>query len=94
MRMVGHRWERDHAYRGYRCVPLSLGQVESHQWCVGCNCLIGDIELYDRRIPMDNELTLYLCLEIMAKQRGYVPVEAGSLEEFKLQRPKIRTGVT
>lgn len=79
--LAGHRWERDYAWRGYRCVPLPLGGVESHQWCVGCNCRIGDLDLFNSRFPIDDELSLHLSLETLASQKGCEPIEAGTFAE-------------
>ena len=89
--IVGHRWERDYAYRGYKCVPLPFGGVESHQWCIGCDCHIGDIEVYSRRMPIDEidrkvgKYQMSIWLDMLAEERGHKPVEAGSFEEYKLQ---------
>ena len=80
--LVGHRWERDNAYRGYTCVSLPFGGVESHQWCVGCNCHIGDIELHDRNLPASDEIIL----DLLAHSKGHEPIEAGTLAEFRLKQ--------
>ena len=82
--LAGHRWERDFEWLGYKCVPLPFGGVESHQWCVGCDCLIGDLELKNSKLPIDEFLNV--SLDMIADGKGYKPIEAGTLAEFQLRR--------
>lgn len=83
--LAGHRWERDFAWLGYHCVPLPLGGVESHQWCVGCGCRIDDLELHDSKLPIDDECFLHVSLDMLADGKGYKPIKAGTLAEFRLK---------
>lgn len=80
--LAGHRWKRDYAFSGYRCVPLPIGGVESHQWCVGCGCFIRDIELCDTGIP--SEGVGGIILDTLAHSKGYKPIESGTYAEYKL----------
>ncbi len=82
--IAGHRWERDYSLRGYECVGLSIGGVESKQWCIGCGCFIGDIEL--KRAGFPREEKFYL--DILALHKGFKPIEAGTLDEWRFQRNK------
>ena len=86
--IAGHRWERDDDWLGYKCVPLPLGGVESHQWCVGCGCRIGDLDLRECRGEVGG-VSLNLFLDILARGRGYEPVEAGTFAEFELKKKTI-----
>lgn len=81
--IAGHRWEYQSAFRGHKCMPLPIGGVESHQWCVGCGCFIADKILYDRKIPISE-----VYLDILASEKGYEPIEAGTLAESKLNKRK------
>lgn len=83
--IAGHRWEYQPDYRGYKCVGLPLGGVESYQWCVGCGCLIGDIEIREAGFKDFREFHL----DILANGKGYEPIEAGTLAESRL-RHKIK----
>ena len=84
--LVGHRWEHDDAFREYYCASLPLGGVESHQWCVGCNCRISNLELYNSRLPVDDTCFLHISLDMLARRKGYEPIEAGTFAELKLRR--------
>ena len=84
--IAGHRWEYNPEYRGYECVKLPIGGVESHQWCVGCGCRIDDEELCRKGIPMDDKSLLHFVLETLACERGYPPIEAGTYAEYKLNK--------
>ena len=84
--LAGHRWERENNWLGYKCMPLPLGGVESHQWCVGCGCRIADIELLKSRLPIDSdECSLHVSLDLLAGVKGHKPVEAGTPEEYHLR---------
>ena len=82
--LAGHRWERDFAWLGYKCVGLPFGGVESYQWCVGCGCRIDDLELCKSKLPTDEFLNI--SLDMLAHSKGYKPIEAGTFAEFKLQK--------
>ena len=82
--LVGHRWMRDFDFQGWKCMPLPFGGVESYQWCVGCDCRIGDLELYRSRLPTDRFLEI--SLDMLARSKGYEPIKAGTFEAFKLAR--------
>ncbi len=81
--IAGHRWKYQPDYLGYKCVGLPLGGVESHQWCVGCSCLIGDIEC--RKSKLFFKDSLQLSLDIIASSKGYQPIEAGTFAELKMK---------
>lgn len=81
--LAGHRWERDYDWLGYKCVGPPFGGVESHQWCVGCGCLISDLELRGCMGEVTG-LSIHPFLDILASGRGYEPIEAGTFAEFKL----------
>ena len=82
--LVGHRWEYQYNYRGFKCVGLPLFGVESHQWCIGCGCLISDKELYESKLPIDTLCFLNLSLDILASRKNQEPIEAGTFQEFLL----------
>ena len=88
--LVGHRWERDFTWLGYGCERLPPGGVESHQWCVGCACFIGDLELKNSKLAIDNQCFLHISLDMIAEGKGYKPVEAGTLAEFRLRKNAIK----
>ena len=83
--LVGHRWERDFDYRGYRCVGLPIGGVESYQYCIGCGCRIGDLELLKSRLPIDNECFLHVSLDMLADNKEDRPIQAGTFAELKFK---------
>ncbi len=83
--IAGHRWEYQHDYRGFKCVGLPIGGVESYQWCIGCGCRVGDFELRNCRLPIDNELSLNISLDMMADNKGCRPIQAGTFAEFKFE---------
>ena len=85
--LVGHRWERDYDWLGYKCVELPFGGVESYQWCVGCDCRIGDLELKNSKLPIDEFLNA--CLDMMASGKGYEPIGAGTFAEFQLRNKTV-----
>ncbi len=89
--LAGHRWERDFDWLGYRCMPLPFGGVESHQWCVGCGCRIGDLELHNSRLPVDNTCSLHISLDILVDRKGFKPIEAGTLAEFHLKNANLQS---
>ncbi len=85
--IAGHRWEYQFDMRGYRCVGLPLGGVESHQWCIGCGCFIGKKEIKESGFPFNgDELHNEIYLDILAAGKGYEPIESGTLAEWKLKR--------
>ena len=75
--LAGHRWEYQGNWGCYKCVSLPIGGVESHQWCVGCGCVIDDVELCESGFPIDRGIELYL--DLLATRKGFKPVEAGTL---------------
>ena len=83
--IVGHRWEYQPELLGYKCMPLPIGGVESNQWCVGCRCIIGDLELHNSHLPIDDQCSLHISLDMLADSKGYKPIEAGTFSEFKLR---------
>ena len=82
--IAGHRWEYKPDYRGYECVGLPFGGVESHQWCVGCGCRIDDKDLWEKQLSRRDDF-LNIILDTLAAYKGYPPVEAGTLDEYKLK---------
>jgi len=86
--IAGHRWEYQHDYLGYKCVILPIGGVESHQWCVGCGCFIGDEERHKSKLFFDDSLEL--SLDTIAISKGYQPIESGTIAEvnFNIRRSK------
>lgn len=80
--IAGHRWEYQVDYRGYKCVGLPFGGVESHQWCVGCGCVIPD-RLLCECIGDVAGLSLLPFLDMLAIGGGYEPIEADTYEEWK-----------
>ena len=69
-------------------MPLPLGGTESYRWCVGCDCLIDDLELYRSGLPVYDRCSLHIALDKIAEQKGYKLIEAGTFEAFKLRRNK------
>lgn len=80
MTVAGHRWEYQTEYRGYKCVGLPIGGVESFQWCIGCGCLIDDIELRKLNLPRKE-----IYLDMLADNKGFRPIQAGTFAELKLK---------
>ncbi len=85
MMIVGHRWEYQFDYRGFKCVPLPFGGVESYQWCIGCGCRIGKLELCLSKLPIDNELSLNISLDMLADNKRCRPIQAGTFAELKFR---------
>ena len=86
-----HRWQYQNYLRGYKCVGLPVGGVESHQWCVGCGCFIGEKEIYESNYNSrgDNGLR-NLHLDILARGKGSEPIEANTLAAWRLkQKTKV-----
>lgn len=77
MSIAGHRWQYDYDLCRSRCVKLPFGGVESYQWCIGCGCEIDDRELVARRLPRKG-----VYLDTLAYEKGYKPIQAGTLSEF------------
>ena len=71
--IVLHRWEYSMELRLSRCVPLPIGGVESHQWCVGCGCIVTDEELCRLKFPRENAF-----IDEIAWRKGCKTLEAGS----------------
>lgn len=84
--LAGHRWEYQFDYRGYKCVELPFGGVESHQWCIGCGCLIGMLEIRESGYSWGDEISAGLYLDMLARGKGYEPIESGTYAEFLLRR--------
>ena len=82
VQIVGHRWERQFERRGYKCVKLPLGSVESGQWCIGCGCFIGDIDICNGKYgeAFDGK---EVWLDQIASERGLEPIQSGTLAEAK-----------
>ena len=78
--IAGHRWEYQPDYMGYECVGLPIGGVESYQWCIGCGCRIGDLELMKSKLP-DSDVYL----DILADNKGFRPIQAGTFAELKFK---------
>lgn len=82
--IVGHRWEYSDDMRWYECVGLPFGGVESHQWCVGCGCRITDKEIYEAGFVTNDFRDIHL--DMLARGKGYEPIEVGTIEEWKLRK--------
>lgn len=91
--MVLHRWDYDSGKRVSECVPLPKFGVESHQWCIGCGCIISDLELSQRGFPRAYPRG-GAYLDIIATSKGYEPIEADSDEAYRFLRRKKMNGGT
>jgi hypothetical protein len=69
---------------------LPFGGVESHQYCVGCGCIITDYELCQLGLTVADRLDMFIILETLAFRKGYHPIEAGTLAEYKLRKNRRR----
>ena len=78
--IAGHRWEYEGDLLGYKCVGLPIGGVESHQWCIGCGCFIGDKEL---TILNTGKEFLNPTLDLLAFRKGFEPIESGTLKAYR-----------
>ena len=78
--IVGHRWKRQHDLMGYKCVGLPIGGVESGRWCVGCDCFIGDIDIYNSPLKCLFDESKELALDAIAGRDGFPPIEHGTLK--------------
>ncbi len=81
--LAGHRWEYKYYLCWYECVPLPFGGVESYVWCVGCGCIITDEELCSKHFPSEHPF-----IDLLASTKGCNPIEAGTIEEWKLHKRK------
>ena len=91
--VVGHRWKYSYYMRQYYCDSLPFGGVESHQWCMGCGVIVTNKELYESNCPRperysDNYFS-GIYLDILARGKGFVPIEAGTYAAWLLKRKKV-----
>jgi hypothetical protein len=86
--MIGeHRWEYQFDKRGYECVGLPIGGVESHHRCVGCGCFIGKLEMRNSGYQFgEDKYENERFLDYLARGKGYEPIEEGTYEEWKLKQ--------
>ncbi len=67
---VLHRWERDIALSGFRCVKPDVTAVLSNDRCGGCGAFVGDLDIYNSDLPMTFPSATLDTIEWMRRQHA------------------------